>query len=90
MLAMMKEITRESWIALRRSRTRSLLTMLGIVWGIVAVTLAHRLRQWLSQRTGISIQRVRQKHGDCVAGADQRATGRSAGGQGGQVRARRS
>jgi len=39
MLAMMKEITRESWIALTRSRTRSLLTMLGIVWGIVAVTL---------------------------------------------------
>jgi putative ABC transport system permease protein len=39
MLAMMKEITRESWIALARSRTRSLLTMLGIVWGIVAVTL---------------------------------------------------
>jgi putative ABC transport system permease protein len=40
MLAMMmKEITRESWTALTRSRTRSLLTMLGIVWGIVAVTL---------------------------------------------------
>jgi len=39
MLAMMKEIVRESWIALTRSRTRSLLTMLGIVWGIVAVTL---------------------------------------------------
>ena len=39
MPAMMKEITRESWIALTRSRTRSLLTMLGIVWGIVAVTL---------------------------------------------------
>ena len=33
------EIMREAWIALRRSRTRSLLTMLGIVWGIVAVTL---------------------------------------------------
>ena len=39
MLSMMKEILRESWTALARSRTRSLLTMLGIVWGIVAVTL---------------------------------------------------
>jgi len=33
------EIVQEAWIALRRSRTRSFLTMLGIVWGIVAVTL---------------------------------------------------
>jgi len=39
MLSMMKEILAESWTALARSRTRSLLTMLGIVWGIVAVTL---------------------------------------------------
>ncbi len=39
MLSMMKEILQESWTALARSRTRSLLTMLGIVWGIVAVTL---------------------------------------------------
>ena len=39
MLAMMKEIMLESWTALPRSRTRSVLTMLGIVWGIVAVTL---------------------------------------------------
>ena len=39
MLAMMKEIMGESWTALARSRTRSLLTMLGIVWGIATVTL---------------------------------------------------
>src|SRR6516162_5697315 len=38
-LAISAEILQEAWIALRRSRTRSLLTMLGIVWGIVAVTL---------------------------------------------------
>src|SRR6516164_9016352 len=38
-LAISAEILQESWIALRRGRTRSLLTMLGIVWGIVAVTL---------------------------------------------------
>lgn len=39
MLSIGSEIVQESWFALRRSRTRSLLTMLGIVWGIVAVTL---------------------------------------------------
>ncbi len=38
-LAITGEILQEAWIALRRGRTRSLLTMLGIVWGIVAVTL---------------------------------------------------
>jgi putative ABC transport system permease protein len=39
MLSISAEIVQEAWIALRRSRTRSMLTMLGIVWGIVAVTL---------------------------------------------------
>ncbi|MBL0158100.1 MAG: ABC transporter permease [Bryobacterales bacterium] len=36
---MLKEILLQAWDALRRSPTRSLLTMLGIVWGIAAVTL---------------------------------------------------
>ena len=36
---MLTEIFRESWAALKRSRVRSFLTMLGIVWGIAAVTL---------------------------------------------------
>ncbi len=36
---MWREILTQSWVALRRSPTRSFLTMLGIVWGIVAVTL---------------------------------------------------
>jgi len=36
---MIFEIFRESWAALKRSRVRSFLTMLGIVWGIAAVTL---------------------------------------------------
>ncbi len=36
---MLTEIIREAWIALRRNYTRSLLTMLGIVWGIATVTL---------------------------------------------------
>ncbi len=36
---MLTEILREAWISLRRQPTRSFLTMLGIVWGITAVTL---------------------------------------------------
>jgi putative ABC transport system permease protein len=36
---MLLEIFRQAWYALARSRTRSLLTMCGIVWGIVSVTL---------------------------------------------------
>lgn len=36
---MLTEIIREARIALRRNYTRSLLTMLGIVWGIATVTL---------------------------------------------------
>ncbi len=36
---MLLEIFREAWAALKRSRVRSVLTMMGIVWGIAAVTL---------------------------------------------------
>ncbi len=36
---MLAEIFRQAWEALRRNPTRSLLTMLGIVWGIVAVAV---------------------------------------------------
>jgi putative ABC transport system permease protein len=36
---MLGQIILESWTALKRNRTRSFLTMLGIVWGIVTVTL---------------------------------------------------
>jgi len=36
---MLTEIIREAWIALKRNVTRSLLTMLGVVWGIATVTL---------------------------------------------------
>lgn len=36
---MLKEILIQAWDALKRNPTRSLLTMLGIVWGIAAVTL---------------------------------------------------
>ena len=36
---MLTEIIREAWVALTRNYTRSLLTMLGIVWGIATVTL---------------------------------------------------
>jgi len=34
-----RELVAQSWTNLNRNRTRSLLTMLGIVWGIVAVTV---------------------------------------------------
>ncbi len=37
--AVLKEITLQAWDALRRNPMRSLLTMLGIIWGIVTVTL---------------------------------------------------
>src|ERR1700724_4200985 len=36
---MLIEIILEAWIALKRNTMRSLLTMLGIVWGITTVTL---------------------------------------------------
>src|SRR4051794_33929317 len=36
---MLLEIILEAWVALKRNYTRSLLTMLGIVWGIATVTL---------------------------------------------------
>ena len=36
---MIREILFQAWDSLRRNPTRSLLTMLGIVWGIAAVTL---------------------------------------------------
>jgi putative ABC transport system permease protein len=36
---MLGQLISEAWTALRRNRLRSFLTMLGIVWGIVTVTL---------------------------------------------------
>src|SRR6516165_11335316 len=36
---MFRDILREAWGSLKRQPTRSFLTMLGIVWGITAVTL---------------------------------------------------
>src|SRR5213075_3432041 len=36
---MLKQICVDAWNALTRRKMRSFLTMLGIVWGIVAVTL---------------------------------------------------
>ena len=38
-MGMIYQILNEAWTALRRNRTRSALTMLGIVWGIATVTL---------------------------------------------------
>lgn len=39
MSAMLAEILLQAWDSLRRNPTRSILTMLGIVWGIASVTL---------------------------------------------------
>ncbi len=39
MFAMLAEIALQAWDSLRRNPTRSILTMLGIVWGIASVTL---------------------------------------------------
>ncbi|HEX2714735.1 MAG TPA: ABC transporter permease, partial [Candidatus Acidoferrales bacterium] len=36
---MFREILRQAWDALRQNKLRSFLTMLGIVWGIVSVTI---------------------------------------------------
>ena len=36
---MFKEIIKQAWISLRRQAVRSSMTMAGIIWGIVAVTL---------------------------------------------------
>src|SRR5438132_3756748 len=36
---MLREIFKEAWAALGRNPVRSLLTMTGIAWGIVALTL---------------------------------------------------
>ena len=38
-MAILIEVLIQAWIALRRNPVRSLLTMLGIVWGIASVTL---------------------------------------------------
>jgi putative ABC transport system permease protein len=36
---MLREVFIQAWVALKRNKTRSFLTMLGIVWGIAAVAL---------------------------------------------------
>ena len=38
-MGLLKEIFAEAWFALLKSRTRSALTMLGVIWGITSVTL---------------------------------------------------
>ena len=36
---MLREVLIQAWDALRRNRMRSVLTMLGIIWGIMAVAV---------------------------------------------------
>ncbi len=47
---MFREILRQAWGALGRNPTRSLLTMMGIVWGIISVTLLLA-KSWLFRQT---------------------------------------
>ncbi len=68
---MLTEIIREAWIALKRNYTRTLLTMLGIVWGIATVTLLIRLRQQFPEHLGERVRRLRQECGHLLAAANQ-------------------
>ena len=36
---LLKELIAQGWLALNRNRLRSVLTMLGIVWGLASVVL---------------------------------------------------
>ncbi len=76
-LAISAEILQEAWIALRRGRTRSLLTMLGIVWGIVAVTLLIAYGSGFRHVLVHAFQRFRQERGHLLAAANQRAARRA-------------
>src|SRR3954462_6274899 len=44
-----KEVITQSWLSLMRNRLRSLLTMLGIVWGITSVVLLLGYGQGVGQ-----------------------------------------
>ena len=52
---MFREILRQAWEALRRNPLRSFLTMLGIVWGIVSVTLGGVVGILLAQGIAAAI-----------------------------------
>ena len=88
MLSISREIMQEAWVALRRSRTRSLLTMLGIVWGIVAVTLLIAYGSGFRSVLVHAFEAFGKSAVTCWARADQRAAGRPARRQEGKVRTR--
>ncbi len=67
---MLKQILGDAWNALLRNRTRSGLTMLGIVWGIVAVTMLIAYGEWLPHGTGKCVQLIWPFRGHRLAGAD--------------------
>jgi putative ABC transport system permease protein len=43
----LKEVITHSWESLHRNRLRSVLTMLGIVWGLATVVLLLGYGSWL-------------------------------------------
>src|ERR1700738_4727195 len=86
---MLVEIFKESWAALGRNRTRSVLTMSGIAWGIMAVTLLLSYGSGLRSVLMYSFGSIRKRRGDLLAGNHERAGGRGTSGQGGEVSAGR-
>ena len=74
---MLAEIILQAWDALRRSPARSILTMLGIVWGIAAVTVL------MAYGTGFRVLMVRtfENFGKSVVIATPGQTSLQAGGE---------
>ena len=77
-MGMIYQVLNEAWRALRRNRTRSALTMLGIVWGIATVTLLIAYGGSFREILGQWLQCLRQRRSHLLAAADQRTTRRPA------------
>ena len=84
-----KELISQGWQALMRNRLRSVLTMLGIVWGLASVVILLAYGQGL----GGSVLHAFMNMGNNVIvmwpGPDQYAGWRAAGGQEDHLRVRR-
>lgn len=72
-----KELIQQSWVALKRNRMRSMLTMLGISWGVVSVVLLLAFGEGL----GSGIVRAVGSMGDNIIVIWPGQTSMQAGGQ---------
>ena len=86
---MLTEIISEAWIALKRNHTRSVLTMLGIVWGIATVTLLIAYGSSFRHILVNGFDAFGKRRRDLLAAADQRAAGRTTRRQESRLRASR-